>query len=63
MFKLLLKKTTTLKAHEIIKLPTMKDLSKYLKCKIYFTLSPRCYNVDKNIKKLKVSGVIEATTV
>ena len=38
----------SLKAHEIVKLPIIKDPSKYLKCKIYFTFfSPRCYNVIK----------------
>lgn len=49
--------------HEFIKLPIKKDPRKYLKCKIYFTFSCRFYNVNKNIKKLKVSGVIIATTV
>lgn len=54
----------SLKAHEIVKLPIIKDPSKYLKCKIYFTFfSPRCYNVNKNMEKWKVSGVIIATTV
>ena len=52
MFNLLLKKS--LKAHEIIKLSIIKDLSKYLKWKIYFTLSSRCYIVNKNIKKLQL---------
>ena len=52
-----------LKAHEIVKLPIIKDPSKYLKCKIYFTFRPRCYNVNKNMEKWKFSGVIIATTV
>lgn len=46
MFKLILKKK--LWKHEMIKLPTMKDISKFLKYKIYFTLSLGCHNVDKN---------------